>query len=99
PVRRRHSRASVVAAIRRVVVFIVLVMAVAPAAGVNVLKPYQRDRLTSFLHPTSDAAKAGYQQNQSRIAIGAGGKTGLGDNATQTKYNFLPEHHTDFAFA
>lgn len=82
-----------------VVVFIVLVMAIAPAAGVNVLKPYQRDRLTSFLHPTGDAAKAGYQQNQSRIAIGAGGKTGLGDNATQTKYNFLPEHHTDFVFA
>jgi rod shape determining protein RodA len=82
-----------------VVVFIVLVMAVAPAAGVNVLKPYQRDRLTSFMHPTSDAAKAGYQQNQSRIAIGAGGKTGLGANATQTKYNFLPEHHTDFVFA
>ena len=82
-----------------VTVFIVIVMAVAPAAGVNVLKPYQRDRLTSFMHPSSDAAKAGYQQNQSTIAIGAGGKTGLGDDATQTKYNFLPEHHTDFIFA
>jgi rod shape determining protein RodA len=82
-----------------VMVFIVLVMAVAPAAGVDVLKPYQRDRLTSFMHPSSDAAKAGYQQNQSTIAIGAGGKTGLGDDATQTKYNFLPEHHTDFIFA
>ena len=63
-----------------VMVFIVLVMAVAPAAGVDVLKPYQRDRLTSFMHPSSDAAKAGYQQNQSTIAIGAGGKTGLGDD-------------------
>ena len=41
----------------------------------------------------------GYQQNQSRIAIGAGEKTGRGDAATQTKLNFLPEHHTDFIFA
>src|SRR5690606_19010975 len=38
-------------------------------------------------------------QNQSRIAIGSGGKTGRGDDATQTKYDFLPEHHTDFIFA
>jgi rod shape determining protein RodA len=70
-----------------------------PALGVTVLKPYQEQRLTSFLHPSSDPAKAGYQQNQSRIAIGSGEKTGRGDRATQTKYNFLPEHHTDFIFA
>ena len=82
-----------------VVAVIVVVMAIAPAAGVNVLKPYQRDRLTSFMHPSGDSAKAGYQQNQSTIAIGAGGKTGLGEGSTQTKYNFLPEHHTDFVFA
>jgi rod shape determining protein RodA len=78
---------------------ITLVLVAAPAAGVTVLKPYQKDRLTSFLHPSSDPAKAGYQQNQSRIAIGSGQKTGRGAHATQTKYNFLPEHHTDFVFA
>ena len=78
---------------------ITLVLVAAPAAGVTVLKPYQKDRLTSFLHPSSDPAKAGYQQNQSRIAIGSGEKTGRGVHATQTKYNFLPEHHTDFIFA
>ena len=78
---------------------VTLVLVAGPALGVTVLKPYQEQRLTSFLHPSSDPAKAGYQQNQSRIAIGSGEKTGRGDRATQTKYNFLPEHHTDFIFA
>jgi rod shape determining protein RodA len=73
-----------------------LVLVVAPSAGVQVLHPYQKQRLTSFLHPSSDPANAGYQQNQSLIAIGSGQKTGRGNHATQTKLNFLPEHHTDF---
>jgi len=75
------------------------VLVAAPAAGVTVLHDYQKERLTSFLHPSSDPADEGYQQNQSRIAIGSGEKTGRGDRATQTKFNFLPEHHTDFVFA
>jgi rod shape determining protein RodA len=57
------------------------------------------DRLTAFLNPSEDPGDQGYQQNQSRIAIGAGQKTGRGDEATQTRLNFLPEHHTDFIFA
>jgi rod shape determining protein RodA len=72
----------------------------APAVGVTVLKPYQADRLTSFLHPSENPGDEGYQQQQSRIAIGSGEKTGRGvDNATQTSLDFLPEHHTDFIFA
>ncbi len=63
------------------------------------LHDYQTERLTAFLHPTDDPGDAGYQQNQSRIAIGAGEKTGRGEAATQTRDNFLPENHTDFAFA
>jgi len=72
-----------------------------PAAGIEVLKPYQQDRLTSFLSTTSDTGRSeGYQQQQSLIAIGSGEKTGRGvDNATQTGLDFLPEHHTDFIFA
>jgi rod shape determining protein RodA len=72
------------------------VLVAAPAAGVQVLHGYQKERLTSFLHPSADTGKAGYQQHQSLIAIGSGRKTGRGANATQTKFNFLPEHHTDF---
>jgi len=80
-------------------VAIVLTLVVAPKVGVTVLHGYQKDRLTAFLNPSDNPAKQGYQQNQSRIAIGSGGKTGRGDHATQTKYNFLPEHHTDFVYA
>lgn len=80
-------------------VAVAITLIAAPAAGVEVLKPYQTQRLTAFLNPTDDPGDAGYQQNQSRIAIGAGEKSGRGDGATQTRDNFLPENHTDFAFA
>ncbi len=63
------------------------------------LQPYQQDRLTAFVQPSDNPAKQGYQQIQSQVAIGAGGKTGRGDQATQTKLDFLPEHHTDFIFS
>ncbi len=78
---------------------VVLSLAVLPSVGINVLHSYQKDRLTAFLHPSERSGNEGYQQNQSRIAIGSGEKIGRGDSATQTKYNFLPEHHTDFIFA
>ena len=78
---------------------VVVVLLAAPAAGVDVLKPYQVDRLTAFLNPSTDPADEGYQINQSLTAIGSGGKTGRGDESTQTKLNFLPEHHTDFIFS
>jgi len=81
-------------------VAIAMVLVVAPHAGVQVLKPYQVDRLTAFLNPTDNPQKQGYQQLQSKIAIGAGQKKGRGEKgATQTRFDFLPEHHTDFIFA
>ncbi|HWT22975.1 MAG TPA: rod shape-determining protein RodA [Solirubrobacteraceae bacterium] len=81
-------------------VAIALTLVVLPKAGVEVLHDYQKDRLTSFLHPSDVAGEEGYQQQQSKIAIGSGEKTGRGvDNATQTGLDFLPEHHTDFVFA
>jgi rod shape determining protein RodA len=78
---------------------ILLVLVAAPKAGVQVLKPYQVDRLTAFMHPTDNPREQGYQINQSLTAIGSGGKSGRGDQATQTKLDFLPEHHTDFIFS
>jgi rod shape determining protein RodA len=56
-------------------VAIALTLVAAPAAGVQVLKPYQVDRLTSFLHPSASPGREGYQQQQSKIAIGSGEKT------------------------
>jgi rod shape determining protein RodA len=80
-------------------VAITTLVIVAPAIGVTVLHDYQKQRLTAFLHPTANPREQGYQQNQSRIAIGSGQITGRGDQASQTRFNFLPEHHTDFIFA
>jgi rod shape determining protein RodA len=89
-----------VALISLFAVAVTLVLVVAPMGGVEVLKPYQVDRLTSFLHPSADPGDEGYQQQQALIAMGSGEKTGRGvANATQTSLNFLPEHHTDFIFA
>jgi rod shape determining protein RodA len=81
------------------VVAVAAVVVAAPAMGVEVLKPYQMDRLTAFVNPTENPAKQGYQQAQSLVAVGSGGKTGLGEQAKQTKLDFLPEHHTDFVFS
>jgi rod shape determining protein RodA len=74
-------------------------LVVAPAVGVHVLKTYQVERLTAFLHPSTNSKKQGYQQEESKVAIGAGQKTGRGGNATQIKGNYVPEDNTDFIFA
>ncbi|MBK5229732.1 MAG: rod shape-determining protein RodA [Thermoleophilia bacterium] len=83
-----------------IVLLATLVLWAAPAAGMDVMKPYQVDRLTAFLHPNEGPLGQGYQQAQAQIAIGSGQRTGRGvAHATQTQLNFLPEHHTDFVFA
>jgi len=71
-----------------------------PAVGIDVLEPYQRERLTAFVGAERDSSDQGYQLDQSTTAIGSGGALGKGpDGATQTQGDFLPEHHTDFIFA
>ncbi len=78
----------------------VSVLYLLPAIGVNVLQPYQVDRLTAFVDSGSDRSETGYQLEQSKVAIGSGGAFGKGPSgATQTINDFLPEHHTDFIFA
>jgi rod shape determining protein RodA len=82
---------------------ITLVLAVAPAVGVHVLKPYQVQRLTTFLNPPKVCTPKDttcYQLNESLIAIGSGQKTGRGAlGATQSELGFLPAPTTDFIFA
>jgi len=71
-----------------------------PAVWHYGLKPYQKERLTTFLHPEADSQKGGYQLEQSKIAVGSGGIWGKGiRKGTQTQGSFLPEPHTDFIFA
>ena len=65
----------------------------------NVMEDHQRDRVDELLGISSDPLGAGYNVNQSKIAIGSGGLLGKGFlKGTQTKYNFVPEQSTDFIF-
>jgi rod shape determining protein RodA len=65
----------------------------------KVLEPHQRQRINVLLGKETDLKGAGYNVNQSLIAIGSGGLTGKGFlNGTQTKFDFVPEQSTDFIF-
>jgi rod shape determining protein RodA len=84
--------------------FLIYVMAVltagAAAVGTNaILKPFQKARLFVFLNPKADPQGAGYNLNQSKIAVGNGEWFGRGlHQGTQTQLNFVPEHSRDFIF-
>lgn len=66
----------------------------------KVLEPHQRSRIEIMLGLKTDPKGAGYNVNQSKIAIGSGQVLGRGFlQGTQTKYNFVPEQSTDFIFA
>lgn len=64
------------------------------------LRPYQKARVLTFLHPLADIRGTGYNAYQSTIAVGSGELTGKGVGyGTQSKLQFLPEYQTDFIFA
>lgn len=69
------------------------------AVAILKLQPYRMKRFMSFLDPWSDPDDAGYQIIQSMSAIGSGGLTGMGIGQGISKYRYLPEAHTDFAFS
>jgi rod shape determining protein RodA len=72
---------------------------VAPMAW-NSLRPYQQDRVLSFLDPEADPMGASYQVRQAQIALGSGGFTGKGwASGTQSTLRFLPEYQTDFVYS
>ncbi|MCM1028688.1 MAG: rod shape-determining protein RodA [Pseudoflavonifractor sp.] len=65
----------------------------------NILQPHQQQRIKVTLGMEEDLRGAGYNVNQSKIAIGSGGITGKGFlNGTQTKLKYVPEQHTDFIY-
>lgn len=86
------------------IIVIATVMSIAMVAGFDytfnhVLKSHHRDRLNNLVGKEIDLKGAGYNVNQSKIAIGSGGLVGKGYlNGTQTKYDFVPEQSTDFIF-
>src|SRR6185437_15331694 len=85
----------------RTLLIILIAAAVAlPTVYKVALKPYQRQRIVSFLDPMSDPKGSGYNSIQSMIAVGSGEIFGKGyKRGTQSQLNFLPEHHTDFIFS
>lgn len=85
---------------RQLFVLALLLMIVGTIGWVGVLKPYQKVRIVSFLHPGSDPRGSGYNLIQSKIAIGAGHWVGSGwGKGPQTSNGFLPEPFNDFVFA
>ncbi len=78
-------------------------LAIAFLAGPYVwkmLQPYQRARVEAFINPEAFALDRGYQVLQALIAVGSGGWTGLGfKQGISSRLNYLPEKHTDLAFA
>lgn len=78
---------------------LVLVLALSPL-GWHFLKPYQKQRIESFVNPQADPHGAGYNVTQAKIAVGSGGLWGQGlGKGSQSQLNFLPVAHTDFIFA
>ena len=75
-------------------------LAVAAPIAFSMMHDYQRKRVFIFMDPESDPLGAGYHISQSKIAIGSGGMFGKGFlNGSQSHLDYLPEGHTDFAFA
>lgn len=65
----------------------------------GLIKPYQMQRLITWLHPEADPLGAGYNIIQSLIAFASGGLSGVGFGGSIQKLSYLPECHTDFIFA
>jgi rod shape determining protein RodA len=79
---------------------VALVLASLPIIWNYILRDYQKQRLLSFLDPSSDTQGAGYQLFQSQIAVGSGRLTGTGlTNGSQNQLNFLPVQESDFVAA
>lgn len=86
----------------RMWIFVAGFIAMIPTAfgAWNFMKPYQQNRVLTFLNPERDPLGAGYHSIQAKIAIGSGGLYGKGFiQGSQSQLNFLPEKHTDFIFA
>jgi rod shape determining protein RodA len=86
---------------RSLLVVGVIILAVAiPTAWKFGLKPYQKNRILTFLYPETDPRGTGYNSIQSKIAVGSGKFLGKGfRKGTQSQLEFLPERHTDFIFS
>jgi rod shape determining protein RodA len=82
------------------IVVLCLAAILALPVGWHFLRPYQRERLMTFLHPSQNTQSSSYQVTQTKIAIGSGGFWGKGmGNGTQSQLGFIPVSHADSIFA
>jgi rod shape determining protein RodA len=82
------------------VVILCLAGILALPVGWHFLRPYQRERMMTFVHPTQNTQSSSYQVTQTKIAIGSGGFWGKGlGNGTQSRLGFIPVSHADSIFA
>jgi rod shape determining protein RodA len=83
--------------VRLLLVAAILVLVIGAGVWSFGMKPYQRQRVVTFLQPDTDPLGAGYQVRQSKIAVGSGELLGKGYmQGTQSQLRFLPARHTDF---
>ncbi|MDK2970617.1 MAG: rod shape determining protein RodA [Candidatus Sumerlaeota bacterium] len=89
------------AGVKRWILVAMILAGLTCAAGTYpLLKPYQKERLKTFVDPARDPRGSGYNVIQSFIAVGSGGIAGRGwGQGTQSVHRYLPEAHTDFVFA
>jgi len=83
----------------RVAHFAFLALLVLPFVRRQLEVGFRADRIEAFLNPATDASGAGFQLQQSLVALGSGGLTGVGFGEGRQKFGFLPEAHNDFIFA
>lgn len=86
---------------KRFVLGLLLLAVVAAAFGWQfVFSDFQKDRIHTFLDPSSESRGRGYNVRQAIIAVGNGGVSGQGlGKGLQGQLKFLPERQTDFVFA
>jgi rod shape determining protein RodA len=85
---------------KHAVALLVLAAVLIPVGWHYVLKPYQKERVQTFLRPEDDPKKSGYQILQSEIAVGAGGFWGKGlGRGSQNQGGFVPVRYSDFILA
>lgn len=89
----------VLAGARWLHIFAVLLPALPLTVYMAFAQPYRLKRLLAYLNPLADPLGAGYQINQSKIAVGSGQLWGFGFGMSGQKFHFLPEAHCDFIFS
>lgn len=80
-------------------IFLIAAIIIALVFVAVISTPYRRDRLLTFMNPTSNCLTTGYQACQALIAVGSGGPTGLGLGRSVQAYGYLPEAENDSIFA